>query len=201
MNSHVDWFQLGPDSRNRYIQNALPKTSLPVQVPNVTLEVVRGTAKRLMRKVESPVFLIGSASDCDLVLGDKGFPEVHTYLFLNESGVTVRRIAPEPEVRINEVQCETGELGDGDLLRLGPYEFRVHISPSNDPSRKSRLDEGHTFPRPNETAETKSDVEPLLDDIRDHINDSPTTLRLHTEDAFPWQSVTTDTGLRVRPAG
>lgn len=201
MNSHVDWFQLGPDSRNRYIQNTSPKASSVKQAPNVALEVTRGTAKRLIRKVESPVFLIGSASDCDLVLSDQAFPEVHTYLFLNESGVTIRRIAPEPEVMINNEPCETGELGDGDLLQLGPYEFRVYISPSNDPSRKSRLDERHIFSQPTESAEKKCNIEPLLDDIRDHLDSSPTTLRLHAEEALPWQSVTTDTSLRIRPAG
>ena len=46
------------------------------RLPTVELEIMRGQARRRVRRVAAPIFLIGTANDCDLVLGDPRFPEV-----------------------------------------------------------------------------------------------------------------------------
>ena len=40
------------------------------RLPRVEIEILRGRARDLVREVTFPVFLIGTADDCDLVLGD-----------------------------------------------------------------------------------------------------------------------------------
>lgn len=107
-----------------------PDPHLPTGLPIVHIEINRGRARQRMRPVSVPVFLIGSATDCDLVLGDLRFPEVHTYLFRTARGVLLRHLGAGPEVTVEGRLVRSARLHDGDRLRTGPYEFRVHIDHS-----------------------------------------------------------------------
>lgn len=102
-------------------------SQFPVHLPVVELEITRGQARRRVRKVEVPVFLIGTADDCDLVLGDPQFPEVHSYLFLSAEGVWIRRLGSEPAISVEGRLVKSAQLCDGDHMRMGAYEFRVSI--------------------------------------------------------------------------
>lgn len=98
-------------------------------LPNVTLEIRRGRARHTLRPVVGPVFLIGTASDCDLVLGDDRFPDVHTYLYVRPDEVKLRHLDVAPEVGVNGRIVRETLLQDGDMIRTGAYEFRVLIDP------------------------------------------------------------------------
>ena len=93
----------------------------------VVLEILRGRARHKYRRVHAPVFLIGKALDCDLVLGDPLFPDLHTYLFVNERGVTARYLGNGPLLEVDGVMQVACELKNLCLLKLGTYEFRVHV--------------------------------------------------------------------------
>jgi hypothetical protein len=95
--------------------------------PLVLLEIRRGTARRRLRPVRGPVFLIGASAECDLVLADRQFPETHAYLLVSEEGVSLRHLGVGPEITVNGRSVEAAELLDGDRLRTGPYEFRLHV--------------------------------------------------------------------------
>lgn len=120
--------------------------------PQVVLEIQRGRAKYRIRPVSPPVFLIGRASDCDLVLGDPQFPDLHTYLFVTDSGVVARYLGHGPKLNINGMDRESCEVGNGSLIRMGTYEFKVHIkTPSRRPERRTdstdtrRVGRAHAF--------------------------------------------------------
>lgn len=102
-----------------------PHFSVPVT--RVSLEILRGSAMQRLRPVKPPVFLIGSAADCDLVLGDRTFPEVHTYIYVTSVGISVRHIGEGSPLLINGLKVETARLVDGDCLQMGPYEFVVRV--------------------------------------------------------------------------
>ena len=102
---------------------------LPTQ-PRVSLEITRGRVKQRLRPVSSRVFLIGSASDCDLVLGDLSFPEAYAYLFVEGTEVTIRRLGTGPELMVAGESVESAELFHGDKLAFGPFELRVLIEGS-----------------------------------------------------------------------
>lgn len=106
----------------------------PQRLPEVTIEIARGAAQRRQRVVRPPVFLIGAAADCDLVLGDPLFPTVHTYLYVTSTGVSARHIGEGPALLVNGQEVESTPLADGDLLQLGVYEFvlRIHGVPAGD---------------------------------------------------------------------
>ncbi len=97
------------------------------ELPLVELEILRGRAQNRVRPVKVPAFLIGSALDCDLVLGDHRFPEAHSYLLLAASEVALRWLGVGPEVSVNGKPIQKARLRDGDHLQLGPYEFRISI--------------------------------------------------------------------------
>ena len=99
----------------------------PRDLPSVELEILRGRAQNRVRPEKVPAFLIGSATDCDLVLGDNRFPEAHSYLLLSPSEVALRWLGVGPQVAVNGESVQKARLCDGDHLRMGPYEFRISI--------------------------------------------------------------------------
>lgn len=100
-----------------------PKAALP----SIVLEITRGRAKHRRREVLAAAFLIGAADDCDLVLGDPRFPEVHSYLFVRTQGVTIRQLGLGPALVVGGRTVTCAALDDLDTLEMGPYEFRVLI--------------------------------------------------------------------------
>jgi pSer/pThr/pTyr-binding forkhead associated (FHA) protein len=99
----------------------------PSSLPQVRLEIRRGKARNLVRDVSGPVYLIGRARDCDLVLGDEQFPEAYAYVFISDSAVTLRRLGEGPDLTVNGRVVRNVQLHDGDRIRTGPFEFHVRI--------------------------------------------------------------------------
>jgi hypothetical protein len=101
----------------------------------VELEIVRGRARHTRRHVVGKVFLIGSACDCDLVLGDEQFPDAYAYLFVQNDEVTLRHLGAGPAVHVGGKLVQAARLRHGDVLECGPYAFRICIrsrEPIND---------------------------------------------------------------------
>lgn len=96
-------------------------------LPHVELEILRGRAQNRIRPVKVPAFLIGSATDCDLVLGDNRFPEAHSYLLVSTTEVALRWLGVGPQVKVNDELIDKARLADGDHLQMGPYHFRIMI--------------------------------------------------------------------------
>jgi hypothetical protein len=94
----------------------------------VWLEITRGRVQRRIRPVRGPLFLIGSATDCDLVLGDSSFPEAYAYVFVQDPAIAVRRLGLGPELQVADEAVETAELQDGDRLSFGPFELCLHVA-------------------------------------------------------------------------
>lgn len=123
-------------SRNQ--QQLRSRGPIGSRATTVCLEITRGQARQKTRQVAGPVFLIGAATDCDLVLGDPQFPEVHTYIFFTETDIVVRHLGDGPELTIDGRPIESVLLQDGHRMRTGPYEFQIHVK-----SVAGRLDGGH----------------------------------------------------------
>ena len=138
--------------------------------PQVSLEITRGRVQQRIRHVKSRVFLIGSANDCDLVLGDLQFPEAYAYLFVSGSEVTIRRLGCGPELAVNGERIETSELFRGDRVAFGPFEFAVRIDEAPGGRRHSRryaLERGWESPDDDVPGDGADDeVSLLLSDIR-----------------------------------
>lgn len=172
------------------------------RLPRVDLEILRGRARNKLRPVKVPVFLIGSARDCDLVLAEADFPEVHTYVYVNRGGVSVRRIAESPSLLINGREVQAAAIVDGQKLQIGRYEFEVRIDRPANP-RLHREDEDGQQETP--LLRIKSDppglalVRALLEEIRAALK-VEANLQLYTESKLPWKAITGDETLLVRKA-
>ncbi len=102
-------------------------TKVPVNLPQVALEITRGRAVHKTRQVPGAAFLIGSAADCDLVLGDPHVAEVHCCLLIKPERVTIRHLGFSPGLRVGGQEVSWAVLRHGDPVQIGPYEFRVSI--------------------------------------------------------------------------
>ena len=144
-------------------------------LPQVTLEIIRGRARQRIRPIVRPAFLIGSAADSDLMLGSQAFPTAHCYLLLNPEGVGLRWLGFAPEVLVNDRAVEKAELQDGDVLRTGPYEFRIRIRRGDSMLRLSHPSEADAEHPANDSSRGSSsgpqnlashEIDGLLNDIR-----------------------------------
>lgn len=168
--------------------------------PRVELEILRGRAKNKIRRVDVPVFLIGSASDCDLVLADKLFPEVHTYLYVTPEGVSVRRLGTGPDLMIDDQVVQSSPVADGQVLRVGKYEFAVHVATG---SKRDVAPVQEASPPVESLLPTEhagvAMVRALLEDVKAMLR-VEAGLKLYIEPPSPWQSVTSSEALSVRKA-
>lgn len=96
--------------------------------PQVELLITSGRARKRIRKVAGPVFLIGSSMDCDLILGDPLVPAIHSYVLMTTSGVRLRHLGEPPEVRVNRQILDVTQLEDQDQIDIGCFSFLVHIA-------------------------------------------------------------------------
>ncbi len=93
----------------------------------VWLEITRGRVRQRLRAVRGPAFLIGTAGDCDLVLGDDTFPDAYAYLLVQDENISIRRVGDGPELLVNGETIEAGDLFHGDQVAFGPFTLRMVI--------------------------------------------------------------------------
>jgi hypothetical protein len=96
--------------------------------PSVELVITSGRARKRIRRVIGPVFLIGSSMDCDLILGDPLIPAVHSYVLMTTHGVRLRHLGESPEVQVNSQVLEVTQLEDQDQITIGCFAFLVRIA-------------------------------------------------------------------------
>jgi len=181
-----------PPSRNDRRNPSGPEAS--PKLPKVWLEIRRGRARSLVRQVTSAVYLIGSARDCDLVLADEQFPQAYAYLFVNPSGVTVRRLGTGPDLTVNGYAVEATRVEDGDRIRTGPFEFCLRIDRPTSPAgpthrRESQLGKRGNDQRRQQHAQRR--VQHLLADIRHAIFPPKIGLRVYHGGQQPPHPTTT----------
>jgi len=114
-------------SLNRHDPQTIRGPHFHTHLPKVELEITRGRAKHKLRRVEDATYLFGSGSECDLVLGDPQFPEVHGYILVTPEGVSIRHLGADPVLTVESQPVTSAALAHNDRIRTGPYEFRIHV--------------------------------------------------------------------------
>ena len=168
---------------SRIDQKSQPAPHFLPQLPKVELEIVRGKASRKVRDVNPPVFLIGAAADCDLVLGDLRFPEAYAYLYVTVRGVSVRHLGEGPELFVNGELTESALLVDGDVLELGVYEFEVLVQDRSPRGRQRDSRSWEDGYRENDFLgldAAMDDVWDLMAQVRQNVALEPVDLRIFT---------------------
>ena len=118
-------------------QDIAPATSsiqgFDAAIPRLVLEVCSGKTSFPRRPVVGPEFLIGAGKECDLRLGGKDFPVLHSRIRILDEGVRLDVLAPAPTVAVNGNPSRGEWLRDGDLLQIGLFQFLVrmpHLAPA-----------------------------------------------------------------------
>jgi len=168
----------------RLDRQSLPEPHILPPAPRVSLEITRGRVRERLRQIPGKVFLIGSASDCDLVVGDLQFPEAYAYVFVSGTDVSIRRLGSGPVLVVGGEQVESAELFHGDVIEMGQFELRVVI---DHPPRRVRTDRSSHDWQPQDADDdsdeqsARDEVRSLLSDIRQALAEDSASVRLYYE--------------------
>ena len=146
-----------------------------------SLRISRGQARQSERAIEVPVFTLGSAGDCDLILGDQQFPELYAYILRTHDGYQLRCLAVEPILTVNAEVTLLTKLQNGDRIRCGPYEFHFQKSAdslaqsSESPQSKTPSVDLPWVATDGQARDGIDTVHRLLRDIRTRVQSAPYT--------------------------
>jgi hypothetical protein len=115
------------------VLNLSPNVSSP-STARLFLEITRGRTRFPRRPVTGPRFLIGAGVTCDLRLGGKGMPPLHSIITADEAGVHLEAIAPLPTLIVNGRGIHEVELEDGDVIGIGEVELLARLSSTHAPA-------------------------------------------------------------------
>jgi hypothetical protein len=180
----------------RLDRQSRPRPHLLPAAPRVSVEILRGRVRRRIRELSSKVYLLGTASDCDLVLGDEQFPEAYAYIFVAGLAIKIRRLGTGPVLTVNDEEVESAELTHGDVVDMGPFSLRVIVDHpprrGGDPDDFRPLDFGPASDAG--TADAIDEIQSLLADIRQTLAADGSILQMYDaarrrsgEHALPWQ--------------
>lgn len=94
----------------------------------IRLEVAHDKNKGTVVRVGKLPFLMGRDPHCELRPASRAISQRHCQLFEAKGRLFVRDLASTNGTFVNDVRIDSDtELRDGDLLRVGPLAFVVHV--------------------------------------------------------------------------
>jgi hypothetical protein len=104
------------------------------------LIVENGRLAGTRRALPTPLAVVGRAHGCDIRLNVDGVEPLHCVLVPTTDSVILRDLGTSDGTLVNNEPVAFTHLNDGDLLSVGPFRFRLAVSPAVDP-RQSLLPE------------------------------------------------------------
>ena len=105
----------------------------------MVFEITRGHTQSPLRPVSRDRFLIGAGERCDLRLGGKAMPAVHSIVHIDGQEVWLETLADLPNVRVNGRLTRSASLEPGDELEIGSFSLTLHRTTSADPVLAPRI--------------------------------------------------------------
>jgi hypothetical protein len=91
------------------------------------LVVQTGRLAGSRRPLGAALTFVGNAASCEVRLNGDGVHALHCLLAHGPDGLRLRDLESEGGTFVNGERVSTALLGDGDLLGVGPYQFRVRL--------------------------------------------------------------------------
>lgn len=91
------------------------------------LVIQNGRLKGTARPLSQPLTLIGRSADCDLRLNVEGIHPLHCLLAQTPDGLMLRDLSGDGTVLVNGESASLWNVKDGDVLAVGPFQFRVRL--------------------------------------------------------------------------
>lgn len=105
----------------------------------LVFEITCGRTESPLRPVNRDRFLIGAGEHCDLRLGGKGMPAVHSVVHVDGKEIWLETLADSPEVRVNGRLTRSAALEPGDDLEIGSFSLKLHRTSSTEPVQAPRI--------------------------------------------------------------
>lgn len=105
----------------------------------LVFEITCGRTESPLRPVNRDRFLIGAGERCDLRLGGKGMPAVHSVVHVDGKEIWLETLADSPEVRVNGRLTRSAALEPGDDLEIGSFSLKLHRTSSTEPVQAPRI--------------------------------------------------------------
>lgn len=129
---------------------------------SLVFEITQGRTESPLRPVSRDRFLIGAGDRCDLRLGGKGIPAVHSVVHVDGTEVWLETLADSPAVRVNGRLTRSAALEPGDDLEIGAFSLRLHQTGSPESVQKPRI-----FGASVRETLTEEDVENPIEDLEE----------------------------------
>jgi hypothetical protein len=81
------------------------------------------------RALGAPTTLIGRGQKCDIRLSVDGVDPSHCLLVSGPEGLQLRDLDSAQGTFVNGVRADQATLHDGDILAVGPFQFRLELAP------------------------------------------------------------------------
>ena len=122
------------EAANLHKNSPVPATAGPGEL---VLQNGRQTGAR--RPLCTPTTFIGRTDDCDIRLNVDGVDPMHCLIVLGPDGVRLRDLNSVHGTFVNGVRADNALVRHGDLLKIGPFQFRVELNLA--PSCPAAIDE------------------------------------------------------------
>src|SRR5215472_2015374 len=97
------------------------------------LVVQNGRHAGTRRPLSAPLTLLGQAAGCDIRLNAEAVHSLHCALFQSPAGLVLRDLGSPAGTLVNDQRVGSYLLREGDILTVGPFQFRVHCPESQAP--------------------------------------------------------------------
>jgi pSer/pThr/pTyr-binding forkhead associated (FHA) protein len=110
--------------------NGLPSTRKHggPQASSAELILQNGRHGGTSRPLGMPLTFIGRAAGCDVRLNVEGIDPLHCLLAQGPEGLVLRDLDSRTGTFVNGQRVSHGLLNDADLLSVGPFQFRLHVT-------------------------------------------------------------------------
>jgi pSer/pThr/pTyr-binding forkhead associated (FHA) protein len=119
--------------------NLHKNSPVPATVGPGELVLQTGRQAGARRPLCTPTTFIGRTQDCDIRLNVDGVDPLHCLVVHGPDGVRLRDLNSVHGTCVNGVRAENALLRHGDLLKVGPFQFRVEFNLA--PSCAAEIDE------------------------------------------------------------
>src|SRR5262245_59446966 len=108
--------------------------------PPGELIVQNGRLAGTRRPLLAPLTFLGRDAGRDMRLNADGVAPLHCLLAHSPGGLLLRVLHGEGGTTVNGEPARTGTLHDGDLLGVGPFQFRLKLRPPAPPRAEDPAD-------------------------------------------------------------
>ena len=123
------WLSQEPKGITKFLfQHEVDKSVVVESSNQYSLEITKGKTEFPIRPLQDNRLTIGAGSCCGLQLAGHDMPILHTVIQIDNQDVMIKAISPQPKLLLNGTPIHGSTLSDGDLITIGPIEFKFHLT-------------------------------------------------------------------------